>query len=66
MGDNVVIIDDGDILLLKELWKISPDIRPHVREEAMKLALDVKAYISQKTENSSRFWVFYSFCLFMD
>jgi len=52
MGDNAVIIDDGDILLLKELRKISPDIRPHVREEAMKLALDVKAYISQKTENS--------------
>jgi hypothetical protein len=41
MGDNVVIIDDGDIILLKELRKISPDIRPHVIEEATKLALDV-------------------------
>jgi len=52
MGDNVVIVDDGDIFLLKELRKISPDIRPHVREEAMKLALDLKAYISQNIENS--------------
>jgi len=53
MGDNDVTIDDGDILLLKALRKISPDIRPHVREEAMKLTLDVKAYISQNTENSA-------------
>jgi len=53
MGDNVVIIDDGDILLLKELRKISPDIRPSVREEPMKLALDAKAYVSQNTENSA-------------
>jgi len=52
MGDNVVIVDDGDIFLPKELRKISPDIRPHVREEAMKLALDLKAYISQNIENS--------------
>jgi len=53
MGDNIVVIDDEDILLLKELRKTSPDIRPHVREEAMKLALDMKAYISQITENST-------------
>jgi hypothetical protein len=51
MGDNVVIIDDGDILLLKELRKISPDNRPSVKEEAIKLALDVKSYISQNTKN---------------
>ena len=53
MGDNAVIIDDSNILVLKELRKISPDIRPHVREEAMKLALDVEAYILQNTENSA-------------
>jgi len=51
MGDNVVIIDDGDILLLKELRKISPDNRPSVRKEAIKLALDVKAYINQNTKS---------------
>jgi len=53
VGDNAVMFYDLDILLLKELRKISPDIRPLIREEALKLALDVKAYISQNTENSA-------------
>jgi len=53
IGDDVVIIDDSHILLLEELRKISPDIRPHVQEEAMELALDLKANISQNTENST-------------
>jgi len=53
IGDDAVIIDDRHILLLIELRKISPNIRPHVREEAMKLALDLKANISQNTENSA-------------
>jgi len=52
MGDDAVIIEDSHILLLNELRKISPDIRPQVKEEAMKLALDLKANISQNTENS--------------
>ncbi|RHN75862.1 hypothetical protein MtrunA17_Chr2g0325811 [Medicago truncatula] len=52
IGDDAAIIDDSHILLLEELRKISPDIRPHVKEEAMKLALDMKANISQNTENS--------------
>jgi hypothetical protein len=53
IGNDAVIIDDSHILLLKELRKISPSIRPHVREEAMRLALDLKANISQNTENSA-------------
>ncbi|KEH39240.1 frigida-LIKE protein [Medicago truncatula] len=53
IGDDAVIIDDSHILLLKELRKISLDIKPHVKEEAMKLALDLKANISQNTENSA-------------
>jgi hypothetical protein len=53
MENNAVIIDDSDIHLLKELRKLSPDIRPSVREEAMKLALNLKANISQNTENSA-------------
>jgi len=52
MGDNVVSIDDSHILLLIELMRISPDIRPHVREEAMKLALDLKANIKENNGNS--------------
>ena len=53
MGDDAVIIEDSHIHLLNELRRISPDIRPHVKEEAMKLALDLKANISQNTENSA-------------
>ena len=52
MGDNAVIIDDRDVLLLKQLMRIKPHIKPCVREEAMKLALNLKSNISENTENS--------------
>ncbi|KEH39244.1 frigida-LIKE protein [Medicago truncatula] len=52
MGDNVVIIDDSHILLLIVLMRISPDIKPHVREDAMKLALDLKANMKENNGNS--------------
>ncbi|PNX88120.1 frigida-LIKE protein [Trifolium pratense] len=52
MGDNAVIIGDSHILLLEQLMRISPHIEPHVREEAMKLALHLKSNISENTENS--------------
>jgi myosin protein heavy chain len=51
-GDNVVIIDECHIDLLEKLMRISPHVKPHVREEAMKLALSLKAYIGENTENS--------------
>ncbi|XP_045818164.1 FRIGIDA-like protein 3 [Trifolium pratense] len=51
-GDNVVIIDECHIVLLEKLMRISPHVKPHVREEAMKLALNLKAYIGENTENS--------------
>jgi hypothetical protein len=51
-GDNVVIIDECHIDLLEKLMRISPHVKPHVREEAMKLALNLKAYIGENTENS--------------
>ncbi|XP_039686159.1 interaptin isoform X2 [Medicago truncatula] len=50
-GENVVIIDDHHIDLLEQLMRISPHVKPHVREEAMKLALKLKAYIGENTEN---------------
>ncbi|WJX22347.1 hypothetical protein P8452_11660 [Trifolium repens] len=53
MGDDAVFIGDSHILLLEQLMRISPHIEPHVREEAMKLALDLKSNISENTENSS-------------
>jgi len=52
IGDDAAIIDDSHILLLEELRKISPDIRPHVKEEAMKLALDLKANMKENNGNS--------------
>lgn len=52
MGNSDVIIDDKDILLLEELMKISPDVKPHTREKAMKLALELKANMEENTENS--------------
>ena len=51
-GDNVVIINSCHIDLLKQLMKISPHIKPPVRQEAMKLALNLKAYVAENTENS--------------
>jgi len=52
MGDETVISDDSHNILLKELRRISPDIRPQLREEAMTLAFDLKANISRNTKNS--------------
>jgi hypothetical protein len=47
-----VIIDDSHIFLLEQLMRISPNIEPCVREEALKLAIDLKAYMKEHTENS--------------
>ncbi|XP_057455618.1 uncharacterized protein LOC130746864 isoform X2 [Lotus japonicus] len=41
-GDNAVIIESSHILILEQLMRISPHVKPHVREEAMRLALDLK------------------------
>ncbi|XP_039686737.1 spindle pole body component 110 isoform X2 [Medicago truncatula] len=51
-GDNGVVIEDSHIYVLEELMRISPTIRPCVREEALKLAHDLRAYIRENTENS--------------
>ncbi|CAJ2659209.1 unnamed protein product [Trifolium pratense] len=51
-GDNVIIIDDGHIVILEQLMRISPQIKPCVREEATRLVLNLKAYIGENTENS--------------
>jgi hypothetical protein len=50
--DNGVIIDNRHIYLLEQLMKISPDIKPCVREEALKLALHLKANVKENNENS--------------
>lgn len=50
-GENAIIVG-GLIGLLEWLRAISPDIKPHVREEAMKLALELKAEMRASTENS--------------
>ncbi|KAK2370741.1 spindle pole body component [Trifolium repens] len=52
MGDNDVIIGDNHIRLLEQLMRISPHIEPDVREEALKLALDLKANAEENNENS--------------
>lgn len=51
-GDDVVIIDESHIFLLEQLMKISPNIKPGVKEEALKLASDMKANMKENTENS--------------
>ncbi|KEH39241.1 frigida-LIKE protein [Medicago truncatula] len=51
-GDHAVIIDGSCIFLLEQLMRISPKIKPCVREEALKLAHDLKAKIKENTENS--------------
>ncbi|RHN70909.1 hypothetical protein MtrunA17_Chr3g0140591 [Medicago truncatula] len=51
-GDNVVTINGSHVVLLEQLMRISPHIKPHVQEEALKLVLNLKAYISENTENS--------------
>ncbi|CAJ2660593.1 unnamed protein product [Trifolium pratense] len=50
--DGVVTIADYRIYLLEQLMRISPIIKPCVREEALKLALDMKAKMKENTENS--------------
>ncbi|KAJ1415148.1 Frigida-like [Sesbania bispinosa] len=47
-----LIIDESHIFLLDQLMKISPHIKPHVREEALKLALDLTPHIRASAENS--------------
>jgi hypothetical protein len=65
-GDNVVTIADYQIYLLQQLMRISPIIKPCVREEALKLALDMKANMKENTENSLAVLFFLCFCQFMD
>ncbi|PQQ11475.1 hypothetical protein Pyn_34629 [Prunus yedoensis var. nudiflora] len=45
------IVRRSCLLLLEELKRFSPQINPHVREEAMELAADWKAKIKVATEN---------------
>jgi len=49
-GDHAVI-DGSSIFLLEQLMRISPKIKPGVREQALKLALHLKANM-KNTENS--------------
>ncbi|QHO22684.1 hypothetical protein HN51_046513 [Arachis hypogaea] len=51
-GDQAMAIDNNHIFLLEQLMKISPDIESHVREEAMELALNMKANMRLSTDNS--------------
>ena len=51
-GDNPAIIDDFHIDLLEQLIRILPHVKPRVQEDAMNLALNLKAYIGENTENS--------------
>ncbi|KEH39286.1 frigida-LIKE protein [Medicago truncatula] len=51
-GDNDAIIEENHIFLLEQLMKISPHIKTCVKEEALKLALDLKANMEENTENN--------------
>ncbi|XP_045830821.1 interaptin-like [Trifolium pratense] len=50
--DEGIIIDKGHICLLDQLMRISPQIKPHVQEMAMKLALELKDIASRIAESS--------------
>jgi len=52
MGDEAVIIDESRIYVLEKLMTISPNIKPCVRDEALKLAYELKANMKENTENS--------------
>ncbi|XP_057453189.1 FRIGIDA-like protein 3 [Lotus japonicus] len=47
-GDNAI----SHIFVLEQLMHISPHVKPHLREEAMRLAHDLKANIREISENS--------------
>ena len=51
-GDEPVIIDESRIYLLEKLMTISPNIKPCVRDEALKLAHELKANMKENTQNS--------------
>jgi len=51
-GDKAVIIDESRIYLLEQLMIIVPNIKPCVRDEALKVAHELKANIKENTENS--------------
>jgi len=51
-GDKAVIIDEGWIYLLEQLMIISPNIKSCVKDEALKLARELKANMKENTENS--------------
>lgn len=47
-----MIISERHIYLLEQLMRILPSIKPCVREEAFKLALELKANVKGNTEKS--------------
>ncbi|MED6194115.1 hypothetical protein PIB30_025500 [Stylosanthes scabra] len=51
MEDEVIGIDESQIFLLQQLMRLSPHIEPHVRKEAMELALHMKASMTRNIEN---------------
>src|ERR1044072_7329080 len=51
-GEDAVLMDSSHIFLLEQLLIISPHIKSNVKEEAMKLALDLKAKMIISTANS--------------
>lgn len=51
-GEGVIIIDESHIFLLEQLMRISPRVKPHVREEAQKIAFNLEANIRESAENS--------------
>ncbi|OIW03398.1 hypothetical protein TanjilG_31845 [Lupinus angustifolius] len=51
-GCNGLTIASVQIILLEQLMRLSPQIKPRVRDEAMKLARDLEADIRSSTDNS--------------
>ncbi|XP_040862721.1 uncharacterized protein [Glycine max] len=51
-SEGAIIIDESHILLLEQLMRISPRVKPRVREEALKIAFALKANIRESAENS--------------
>ncbi|XP_024640540.1 kinectin [Medicago truncatula] len=51
-GDKVVIIDESRIFMLEQLMIMSPNIKSCVKDEALKLAHELKANIKANTEYS--------------
>lgn len=58
-GFKMGVIRKSCILLLEQLFRISPPIKPHVKEAAMKLAVDWKEKFVKKYEVPQKFLGFY-------